>query len=1193
MLLKYLDLQGFKSFPDKTRVTFNRGLTAVVGPNGSGKSNISDAIRWVMGEQSTKTLRGDKMEDVIFTGTKTRKSVGFAEVSLTVDNSGREFEIDSDEVTFTRKYHRSGESEYMINRANVRLKDINELFMDTGLGKDGYSLVGQGKISEIVRSKSNERREIFEEAAGISKYRYRKNEAERNLSHAEENLVRLRDILAELEGRIAPLKEQSDKAKDFIELSNSKKTLEVSIWNDSIERSNLALKDQSDKIIVSKTACEEFEKQIEAAEIEVQETFANMQNCLVKIDELRRDKSEQDEAISDIHKTIAVLKNDILHNQQNVDRIDNEMENYQLSTSGVSSLIEEKNAEILCVKRQIAELDLKIMEKQEILISNASKNINLSTLQQALTDELNQLILQQSQEKMAISQLDATILDLTASIERNNVEHSVRIDELSRNKSEGEQSRAVMELIAEKLESLGNSCSGHKLKLDNRKQKLEETKLQCEKSDLKIKEKLQKVKLLDGLEKSLDGFAFSVKEVLKRANNGVLNGILGSVSQIIDVKSEFSVAIETCLGGSMQNLITDNESNAKVAIKMLQQQNLGRATFLPLTSISGTRLAVDGLERYSGYIDIAANLVTYQTKFAPIIDSLLGRTVIVDDIDTAVLIAQKNNYRFKIVTLDGQVVNAGGSLTGGSKNKGQNFLSRKSEIIELEQQIAKLTKTHGEDVSLLGDLQNEVSMIKSEFNAINSEILTLNEDKIRLESEQKRLAQMNEQLTVLTNNMEVELQFRKNKRGECSAKIEELQISLKNTAELIGEKSFELEKLEVDNRDSVVRQAALADELNAIKIVTIEKNKDIEALTQATNDLLQKQQDSQNKLQELSEQRSDIVEKNGKIEHDINSIDASIVNISQKIEAIDLNISVTMERRNSLEEATVRQRKNERLLTEQKEKASSQTVRLEERLYALQKEYDEILKKLWDEYELVPNEAQNIAVKLESITKANSELNAIKSKIKLLGSVNVAAIEEYIEVSERFNFLDGQVKDSQKARNELLRLISELTAKMQDIFLENFNLINQNFKEIFVELFGGGRADLKLTDPENILETGIEIFVEPPGKIIKNLASLSGGEQSFIAIAIYFAILKVRPAPFCVLDEIEAALDDVNVVKYANYLHRMSDKTQFIMITHRRGSMEAADVLYGVTMQEEGVSKLLKLKASEIENSLLSTNNER
>lgn len=1185
MLLKYLDIQGFKSFPDKTRVTFDRGLTAVVGPNGSGKSNISDAVRWVMGEQSTKTLRGSKMEDVIFSGTKTRKPQGYAEVSLTVDNSKREFAINSDEVTITRKYYRSGESEYMINRSNVRLKDINELFMDTGLGKDGYSLVGQGKIAEIIQSKSNERREIFEEATGISKFRYKKNEAEKNLDNAEENLVRLRDILAELQVRVEPLRIQSEKAKTFLDLADRKRTVEVSIWNNTIEHSNQLLKDQSDKVLIATNQKEELEEGIEKIEQNIQETFRQMQQCLILIDQKRENKEQLESQIANLTSQIAVCENDIQHNLQNATRIDLEIENYNKSIENTENEVKLKQDKIDEIKNKIDEIEQDIIKKQDELFSNTTESENASKKQHELSEQMNKLLLEQSQVKMTIAQLTMNIDELNASIARNDIEYKARVEELEKYKQEKESATEFMTQLNEKLETLNNTYNGHKLKLENKLSKLEQIKSECEKSNLLMKEKQQKVDLLVGLENSLEGFAYSVKEVLKRAKNSVLSGVYGTVSQIVNVKAEYSVAIETALSSTMQNIIVDNESNAKSAIKLLKNEKLGRATFLPLTSVKGKNLNVQGLEQYSGYINVASNLVEYEQKFQPIINSLLGRIIIVDDIDTAVLIAQKYGYKFKIVTLDGQVVNAGGSLTGGSRNKSQGFLSRKNDIKSLKKELSSLSKTYNEKIENMKVVQSEVSKIQAEFTAINSEIRTISEDKIRLEAEIKRLEHMITQSIHLNDVMEEELSNKKSKINSNEAELDIKSSEIKNIEKDINSVSLELSKIEITNKGSVETQTKLGNQLGEMKIKVVEYKKDIEATLIAIDELNRQSKTTDERAKNLLSDKNSIFGANKEIENQIVLINKNIDLNKSEIQTINKTIDETMQKRQQLEGETTTLRRSERELTEKKEKVSAEIIRLQERHMAIQKEYDEIIAKLWDEYELTRSESQKIALNIEDISRANSELIVLKSKIRNLGNVNVSAIDEYKEVSLRYEFLSAQVEDAEKSRNELLKLIQELTQKMQDIFSENFKKINENFKDIFVELFGGGRAELKLTEPDNLLESGIEIFVEPPGKIIKNLAALSGGEQSFVAIAIYFAILKVRPAPFCILDEIEAALDDVNVIKYSNYLRSLSDKTQFIMITHRRGSMEAADVLYGVTMQDEGVSKLLRLKVSEIEKS--------
>ncbi len=726
--------------------------------------------------------------------------------------------------------------------------------------------------------------------------------------------------------------------------------------------------------------------------------------------------------------------------------------------------------------------------------------------------------------------------------------------------------------------------SGQKIKLDSRNNKLLQFKQQGEEIGLSIKEKKQKMNLLESLEASLEGFSYSVKEILKRAKNGVINGVFGTVSQIINVKSEYSTAIETALGMSMQNVVVQDESSAKSAIHLLVQQNLGRATFLPITSVKGTKLQENGLESFGGYIGIASDLVEFEDKYQGIINSLLGRTVVVDDIDSAVIIAKKYSYKFRIVTLDGQIVNAGGSFTGGSKGKTQGFLSRKNEISELENQLKQLEQKYQTVLKEYETVKSEVSSINAQFTALNSEVLTLNEDKIRLESEQKRVIMMLKNLETSISTKQEELEEKKKRQALLQESINQDSIKLSQVEKDAKETALLLSQLQEKTQSSIDDKMKLSDELSQIKINIIEKNKDIESLNQSIEEYTLRQQESKSIAENLQSQKEKLLLDIIQTDTSIKSFEEEISLQKQNIENIAEKINNIIGQRQTFEQQATAQRQLQRQLSDEKEKSSAEVARLTERHLTMQKEFDDIIAKLWDEYELTKSDAQKISVKIENIAKANSQLATIKSKIKALGNVNVAAIEEYKQVSERYNFLSLQIKDAQKSKNELLRLISELTIKMQDIFSDNFEKINANFKQIFVELFGGGQAELKLTDTDNVLECGIEIFVEPPGKIIKNLTLLSGGEQAFVAIAIYFAILKVRPAPFCILDEIEAALDDVNVSKYAAYLRTISDKTQFIMITHRRGTMEEADVLYGVTMQDEGVSKLLRLDVAQAQN---------
>lgn len=1186
MLLKYLDIQGFKSFPDKTRVSFGKGLTAVVGPNGSGKSNISDAVRWVMGEQSTKTLRGSKMEDVIFAGTKLRKSQGFAEVSLTVDNTARELAIDSDEVMITRRYDRSGESEYMINRGVVRLKDLQEFLMDTGLGKDGYSLVGQGKIAEIVQSKSNERREIFEEAAGISKFRYRKNESERSLERAEENLVRLRDIMSELEGRVGPLKEQSEKAKQYLSLSESKKKLEVSLWIDTLNRSNLSLKDQSDKILASTVQKDEIEAKVKSLEEDIQSAFTNMQNCLVENEALRGKKEILEAKIADITSQIAVCENNIEHNKKDISRVEESVESYKQSGENAKNDIENKKNDISNFEKIKSDLNTEIDEKQRVLLETSEQSEGLTTKEIELTDEINQLLLNESQEKMTIATSQINLKEVDELLLNFESEESTGLNELKEYERELKETDELLFVMNENLLNLQNTYAGHKIKLENRTKKLESLKQECDKSDLALKEKEQKIKLLEGMEQSLDGFAFSVKEVLKLSKNNVLRGVLGTLSQLIEVKEEYSVAIETALGGALQNIVVENENDAKSAIRALNQGNLGRATFLPLTSIKGNSLDVTGLDRYAGYVDVAKNLVKCDKKYADIVGSFLGKIVVVDDIDTAVLIAQKNGYRFRIVTLDGQVVNAGGSLTGGSKNKGQSFLSRKNEITSLKAEVAQMSERYLTSKAEMSSLLAEVSKIEAEFAAVTSEMTTINEDKIRIEGESKRLNQLHMQLTQSVAKMTSEQNTRKLRKKQLEQANGDAKQRLLDIESLLKEKNGLIAELKQTVLSTVSNKSLLADEISALKIKGVEIQKDIEAIISGI-ELLEQQKTQTGDI--MSKLTGEIEELNKQIENENSKLSEFSKEIGLKkaeIVSIGEQMSLTIEKRQEYEASATALRRQEREIGDQKEKIASEVARLEEKKLQMQLDFDNIIAKLWDEYELTRSEAQELSFEIENPQKSTSELNSMRNKIKSLGSVNVDAIEEYKEVSERYEFLSKQISDVEKSRNELQRLINELTAKMQDIFAENFEKINGHFQSIFTELFGGGTGTLKLTDPDDLLQSGIEIFVEPPGKIIKNLASLSGGEQALVAIAIYFAIFKVRPAPFCILDEIEAALDDVNVDKYAAYLRSISDNTQFIMITHRRGSMEAADVLYGVTMQDEGVSKLLELNVAQIEQKL-------
>ncbi len=1183
MFLKTLEMQGFKSFPDKIKLNFNRGLTAVVGPNGSGKSNVSDAIRWVLGEQSTKTLRGSKMEDVIFIGTQKRKSQGFAEVSLTIDNTSRSLGVDSDIVTITRKYYRNGDSEYLINNNNVRLKDINELFMDTGLGRDGYSMIGQGRIAEIVSAKSNERRQIFEEASGITKYRYRKNESEKKLEQAEENLVRLRDILSELEGRVEPLRIQSEKAKKFLALADEKKTMEISLWMHNLEAYKDLMRDEETRLTLLRTEHSDIENEYEKIENSLEDTFAKMQQALTDIDTLRREKEQLEAQQSEINATIAVMNNDILHNNENIERINAEIEQVSKGDEETKAQITQSEQKIEDIKKDIEGIDAQIAQKEKELLELSSKDADYSESVSEINSKLNLLTLSLSQHQMRVSSFDVVSEQLRASIENAKDVIAQRERELSDVKSELELLKNTQNLNLEKQQDLENSKGGYALKLNSRVQKQETAKADFEKIDNQVKEKLQRIKLLEDLEKNMEGFAYSVKTVLGYASSGMLSGILGTVSQLINVPSDYTVAVETALGGAISNIVVQNDTSAKQAIKALKEKNAGRATFLPLNTVKGNVLDEKELKDCEGYIGIASKLISFDSKYQNIVDSLLGRIAVVTDLDCGSIIAKKFGYKFKIVTLDGQVINAGGSFTGGSQNKSSGVLSRKSNIEKLEKEVKDLDAKKSQMEEALSQVTQEVEKIKAEITAIDSEILVIEQDKIRFESEQKRLEHSyniaTEQLELAKQN---EKELSQNLANEQKA-VEKAQVEIESLQKDIDETNAQMSKTQESYQDMGNKREEISALLSELSVKKAVNEKEIDSINQAIALLKDKLSDTTKMQTSLREQLDLLVNKNAELSEKITALENSVKENKESATQKQEQIKQISEQRNTLEASTTETRATLKELSLKREKLGSDLAKVEEKKISIQKDYDVLIAKLWEEYQLTRSSAMELATEVENPTKLKAQLADVKGKIKALGNINVEAIEEYEEVSTRYNFMSQQIQDVEKSKAELLNLIEDLTKNMYEIFSESFVQINKNFNEVFVDLFGGGHAELVLTEPDNVLESGIEIKVAPPGKIIKNLSSLSGGEQAFIAIAIYFAILKIRPAPFCVLDEIEAALDDVNVAKYAHYLKNLTDKTQFILITHRRGTMENADILYGVTMQEEGVSKLLELNISDLE----------
>lgn len=1178
MYLKSLELQGFKSFPDKIVLTFDKGITAVVGPNGSGKSNIGDAVRWVLGEQSTKTLRGNKMEDVIFSGTVTRKPVGFAAVTLNIDNSERTLDVEDDEVRVTRKLFRSGESEYLINGKQVRLKDINELFMDTGLGRDGYSIIGQGRIAEIVSAKSGDRRDIFEEAAGISKFRYKKEEAQRKLNAAQENLVRLNDIVSELDGRVEPLRIQSEKAQKFLVLSERKKSLDVSFFVYRLNEIKKDMEELEEKILICQAHSDNINKSIETEEEKINKGYDEVRKISALTELLRNKIREAEQMSANYQADAAVSENDIMHMENAVESIIKKQEEDKNSAGAVESKIAEKLDLIAEVKRQEKELAQLIERTQKEFekLENESEYSDKSFA--SVENRLNELYIKQSEYRFILQNGEKTADETQKRLSDNADEIEIVQNELDNYKKELAEVTGGLDKINIRYQECENRLSGYEKLYQAKKLKYDDEKTAIEHSGLSLKEKQQRVRLLNELENSMEGFSVSVKEIMKLSKKSAVLGIKGTVAQLIKVKSEYALAIETALGGALQNIITDDENTAKRCIRLLKEKNAGRATFLPMTSVKGRKLDETGLNNTDGFVGIASELVECDLEYNGIISYLLGRIVIAEDMDSGTSIAKKYGYKFRIVTLDGQVINAGGSFTGGSAQRSSGVLTRKNNIAQLENDITNISADIQYKEKKLEKYKSEYEKLLNSVEHEKEESTQLNNDKIRFLSEKSRLelavSKTEERLLKLESDLQEirdkdklfksEMENAEKELFRIQNDISSLEKSISGHQEKREELKNKRQNLSLKLPEMKIKQAELAKDKETAE-------RDIDSLKLSANDAAFRFAQSEHEIKEL---KNKIDEK----KNNIDKLKGMIEKILSDIEKNGAEIKELLAKREGKEKEITLIRNGLKDINSSREKLMQEKIRLDERKASMQKDSDSIVLQMFEEYELTRTEAEKLAGEITDIISVKKELSELKNEIKALGNVNVAAIEEYKEVSERHRFLSAQLADVQQSKSELEKLISDLTKEMAEIFAESFISINENFKRVFAELFGGGKAELVLTEPDNVLESGIEINVAPPGKVIKNLISLSGGEQAFVAVAIYFAILEVRPAPFCILDEIDAALDDVNVMKYAQYLQKFTDTTQFILITHRRGSMEAANILYGVTMQESGISKLLKLE---------------
>ncbi len=1122
------------------------------------------------------------MEDVIFGGTSSRKALGFAQVQLTLDNSDHTLKDRGEIVTVTRRYYRSGESEYKIDGENVRRRDIHELFMDTGLGSDGYSMVGQGKIDSIISQKNEDRRELFEEAAGISLFRHKRTDATRRLDQAQENLVRLLDILGELENRVGPLKKQSEKAAQFLELSAEKKTLEIGVWINKINRFTNELREQEHKIDAANASYEICEKELAGIETEIEEILENIASINIEIEEIRSGSKVFEEEALRKDTDASVLKNTLEHNNETIGRLKNDIGVADDSNSSIDSQIEEKqqliaeNEKLLDEKRN--EMKVISQQMQDLLLSNEE----FSKLSVELNQRITALTLELSDCKVKCSQALSSINEIKS--RQDTVDFAIEDCERESKKAESQkqESQENLNFLQERIDENNNALAGLKLKLETKTGKVEKIKTELEKVNLELSQKQSKAKMLSDMEKNMEGFSGAVKAVMKQAQSKALSGIHGPISQLITVDNEYSVAVEVALGAAMQNIVTENEAAAKRAIYYLKNNHLGRTTFWPISTIKPRTLDEKDLDDNLGFVAVASDLVKCDNQYKDIISNLLGRVVVVDDMDCAIGIANRYKNRFKIVTVDGQVINAGGSMTGGSQSKGSGILSRANMIDELNAQAKQLDDKAHELKSQLKSALEDANYAGAKLQGAEVDLQQAKEELIRAQGDHKLICEKLDAVLAQKTSLVAE----KNNAQERIAHFEQLNVEGEKQAKSVEEQIALAESQLAETSDNAQEIVLKRDEFRQkseqinLELVTIAK--DTESARISIEELEIRKSTQASRVKTIEDEIKSIEQKNEDLLVQIAEIEKQADALRLQAKQADDGVAQQIEQRNNLEKRSSELRILERNKGQEREKLSGELVRLDERKIAMRKEYDELNDMLFEQYELTKREAEALNIEIENMTEAKKRLHEIKVAIKNLGSINVGAIEEYKEVSERYEFLKEQITDIERSKSELLKIIEDLTASMSEKFLEQFNKINEEFKISFADFFGGGKGEIVLEQPDNCLESPIEIKIQPPGKSVQNINLFSGGEKSLAAMALLFSVLKVQPAPFCIYDEVEAALDDVNVERFAKYMRKMTDKTQFISITHRRGTMEEADVLYGVTMQEKGVSKLIELQTAEL-----------
>lgn len=1182
MKLKSLEIQGFKSFADRTVLEFNDGVTAVVGPNGSGKSNISDAMRWVMGEQSAKSLRGGNMQDVIFAGTQKRKPLGFAEVSLVIDNSDKTLSVDFDEVVVTRRLFRSGESEYYINKSSVRLKDIHELFMDTGVGREGYSIIGQGKIAEIVNTKSEDRRAMFEEAAGITKFRYRKEEAERKLSHTNDNVLRVNDIISEIEGQIGPLKIQSEKAKKYLNLRDKLKTLEVNVALENIASYRENIDVVGKKVSELNFRLEKIRISVEENEEKTAKIYAEISEYENLVTKLRNQFDENREQLASHETDISVLKSKIDGNNSNIKRIETEIGELNLKFDDAEKSVESELSELEKYSNLREELRSEYKKHEDRLEEfNKAERIQNEEID-LINTEIIELMNKAADLRAKISNyraLSQSYDERKDSILKDLETKKADLEKLSEN------ARIIRKKYSEAVEE--NALLTERAKQEKSKNlKLISERDAAEKEYRAQKSKLEnfvlRQKLLKDLEKSFDNYSKSVKAVMNANGKGELGGakLYGTVAGIINVERKYATALETALGGAAQYIVTASEEDAKLAIEYLKRTKQGRATFLPITAAKNSVFDVSSFKNMPGYIGVASSLVDYDEKYEKIISGLLGRVAVVDNIDNAVKIAKANSYRFRIVTLTGELLAPGGSMSGGSKHNSSGIFARANELSELNSLIPETEKSLSAAESEYLSLSEQTQKSRDSFEKLNAQLVEKTAETVRLKADIEHSEAFEKSAKSACDAIEAELKLLSDQTAEMSGSISVYERKVED----VNLKISELEKNAGDKRKNITDKYTLREKIESEietvkeKINDVEKNiglfnQKIELVNRNKHEINLSIGQKNDNISEMREANDDILSDIEFKREQIDSLNEELAEIKTEIEKSETK------RKEALEKVKDGREENKKLLEEQM-LVSQEQSRADSKKNRAEVELENVINRLWDDYELTVSDAEEL--KTEIPPDAQKQVNSLKNEIKDLGNINIDAIEEYKNVGERYEFLTSQRNDLVEAKKNLEQVIEDMLLIMKKQFTEKFTVINKYFGETFSELFGGGAAELSLTDPKDVLNSGVEINVQPPGKAVKSMLQLSGGEQAFVSIALLFAILKVRPSPFCVLDEIEAALDDVNVFRFADYLKKFSKNSQFIVVTHRRGTMESANILYGITMQEQGVSGLLSLNIDDV-----------